>query len=87
MKRRTKKDGEKIEQTAEQFAHLMVAAIDEKAAKQKRKKEPAHKLSEETIKAAIGLGEVLRKIHTRLVAEGKVKVVNGKVVFIKEPST
>jgi hypothetical protein len=46
-------------------------------------KKKKSKLSEETIKSAVELGEVLRKIHSRLAAEGKVKVVNGKVIFIK----
>ncbi len=38
--------------------------------------------SEETIKSLTQLGTVLRGIHNRLVVEGKVKVVNGKVTFL-----
>lgn len=47
------------------------------------KKKIKNKLSEETIKSAVELGEVLRKIHSRLAVEGKVKVVDGQVVFVK----
>lgn len=43
-----------------------------------------HLLSEETIQALIKLSEVVRRIHNRLVAEGKIKVVNGKIVEIKQ---
>lgn len=41
------------------------------------------KFSEETIQSLVDLGKVLLRIHKRLVAEGKTKVVNGKVVFLK----
>ena len=41
------------------------------------------KFSEETIQSLIEYGEVLRVIHNRLVKEGQVKVVNGKVIFLK----
>ena len=44
------------------------------------------KLSDETIQSVIELGVVLRQIHNRLVAEGKVKVVNGKIVFLNPTS-
>lgn len=40
-------------------------------------------LPEETIQALIELGEVLRPIANRLVAEGKAKIVDGKFVMIK----
>ncbi len=36
--------------------------------------------SEETIESLKDLGEILLKIHHRLVAEGKVEVINGKVI-------
>lgn len=39
--------------------------------------------TEEEIRGIAELGEVLRGIHSRLVAEGKVRVdENGKIVFI-----
>ncbi len=38
--------------------------------------------SEETIKSLVEYGEVLRRIHNRLVVEGKVKVVDGKIIFL-----
>lgn len=38
--------------------------------------------SEETIRSLVEYGEVLRRIHNRLTMEGKVKVVNGKVIFL-----
>lgn len=37
-------------------------------------------LSDETVEALVRLGEVLRPIHDRLVRDGKIKVVNGKIV-------
>lgn len=46
------------------------------------KKKP--ELPEETIQALIQLGEVLRPIAHRLVAEGKAKVEDGKLIFIKQ---
>ncbi len=39
-------------------------------------------LSEEALKNINELGDVLRQIHYRLLKEGKVKVINGKIVFI-----
>lgn len=43
------------------------------------KNEP--RLSEETIESVVSLGIILRKIHNRLVAEGKITVgKNGKVI-------
>ncbi|MDP2641992.1 MAG: hypothetical protein Q8P21_01735 [bacterium] len=39
--------------------------------------------SEETMQGLIEYGEALRTIHNRLVKEGKVKVVKGKIVFLK----
>lgn len=41
-------------------------------------------LPEETIQAVIRLGEVLRPIAHRLIAEGKAKVKDGKLIFIKQ---
>lgn len=38
--------------------------------------------SEEAIKNFAKLGTVLRQIHSRLAIEGKVRVVNGKVIFL-----
>lgn len=38
--------------------------------------------SEETRAALMEYGAVLREIHNRLVKEGKVKVVNGKIIFL-----
>lgn len=41
--------------------------------------------TEEEIKSFSNLGEVLLRIHKRLVVEGKVKVnKKGKVIFIKD---
>lgn len=40
------------------------------------------KLSEETIKAVRELGEVLRRIHNRLLCEGKIIVKDGKTIFL-----
>jgi len=39
-------------------------------------------LTDEEMDNIIALGEVLRKIHNRLVKEGKCKVVDGKVVWL-----
>lgn len=47
---------------------------------QLKKEEP---MSEETIQSLLELGAELRKVHDRLVREGKVKVVDGKPVFLK----
>ncbi len=40
--------------------------------------------SEETIRSLVEYGEVLRSIHNRLVLEGKVKVVDGKIIFLSD---
>jgi len=40
-------------------------------------------LSEETIQALIELGAVLRPIAIRLIAEGKLKVVDEKIVQVQ----
>lgn len=45
-----------------------------------RKNKP---FTENEIKSIEELGEVLRKIHNRLLSEGKIKRVNGKTIFIK----
>lgn len=47
-------------------------------------KKPKQTLPEETIQALIQLGEVLRPIVHRLVAEGKAKVVDGKIIWKKD---
>jgi hypothetical protein len=44
--------------------------------------ENKQKLPEETIKSLIELGEVLRGVCERLLAEGKVRVVDGKIEFL-----
>jgi hypothetical protein len=44
-------------------------------------------LSEEALENINELGDVLRQIHNRLLKEGKVKVVNGKCIFLTEPPT
>ena len=43
--------------------------------------EKKHIFTEEEIKSISELGDVLRSILKRLVAEGKAKIVDGKVVF------
>lgn len=48
-----------------------------------KKKKPEPLLSEETIEAVIGLGVVLRKILTSAIADGRARIENGKVIFIK----
>jgi hypothetical protein len=41
-----------------------------------------HIFSEEELKSLFELGEVLRKIRSRLLAEGKIKIdENGKTIF------
>ena len=40
--------------------------------------------SQEEIDNIAGLGEVLRKIHNRLLSEGKIKVENGKTIFLEK---
>ena len=47
----------------------------------KKQKEP-ESLSEEALKNINELGDVLRQVHNRLVTEGKVKVIDGKIVFV-----
>jgi hypothetical protein len=45
-----------------------------------KKKAP---LSKETITSLVSLGAVLRKVHNRLAAEGKIRVdKRGKVIFV-----
>lgn len=46
-----------------------------------KKSEP---LPEETIQALIRLGEILRPISNRLVAEGKAKIVDGKIDILDQ---
>ena len=41
-------------------------------------------LSQEEIDNIAGLGEVLRKIHSRLLSEGKIRVENGKTIFLEK---
>ncbi|HEY4515882.1 MAG TPA: hypothetical protein VJH67_01690 [Candidatus Paceibacterota bacterium] len=51
-----------------------------------RKEEPKPQIfSDETIESLREYGEALRDIHNRLVKEGKVKVVDGKIIFLGEP--
>ncbi len=40
-------------------------------------------LSQEEINSISELGEVLRKIHNRLLSEGKIKIKNGKTIFLE----
>jgi hypothetical protein len=47
--------------------------------KKQKKNQP---LSEEALKNINDLGDVLRQIHYRLIKEGKVKIVDGKIVFV-----
>ena len=47
-----------------------------------RKAKKSEPLSEETMQALIQLGAVLRPIANRLIAEGKAKVMNGKMIFL-----
>ncbi len=42
------------------------------------------KFSEETMQSLAELGEVLLRIRKRLLAEGKIKIENGKIVIIKK---
>lgn len=42
------------------------------------------KLSDETVRSVVRLGEILRGIHHRLLLEGKIKVVKGKTIFLNE---
>lgn len=49
------------------------------------KKEVKRLLSDETIESLTKLGDVLLSIHIRLVKEGKVKVENGKTIFLEKP--
>lgn len=44
-----------------------------------KKNEP---LSEEALNNINELGDVLRQVHNRLVTEGKVKVIDGKIIFV-----
>ena len=47
------------------------------------KKASKNKFSDETIQSLMELGAVILKIRNRLIAEGKVKVVDGKIIIIK----
>lgn len=47
-------------------------------------KKPKQTLPEETIQALIQLGEVLRPILHRQIADGKAKVVDGKIIWKKD---
>jgi hypothetical protein len=40
--------------------------------------------TEEEIRNIAELGEVLRKIRSRLLAEGKIRVENGKTIFLEK---
>ena len=40
-------------------------------------------MPEETIISIRELGNVLYKIHTRLLNEGKIKIENGKIIFLE----
>jgi hypothetical protein len=42
-----------------------------------KEKETSHIFSQEELDNIAGLGEVLRKIHNRLLLEGKIKVENN----------
>ena len=46
------------------------------------KKQKKEILSEEALKNINDLGDVLHQIHYRLVKEGKVKIVDDKIVFV-----
>ena len=48
------------------------------------KKTPENTFSEETMQSLRELGEVIRPILHRLIEEGKAKVVDGKVIFLKD---
>ncbi|MEI6850036.1 MAG: hypothetical protein WCK29_03280 [archaeon] len=48
------------------------------------KKEKSRLLSEGELKNLVELGEILRGIHNRLLLEGKVKVENGKTIFLEK---
>ena len=51
-----------------------------------KEEEPKSQIfSDETIESLREYGEVLRDIHNRLVKEGKVKVIDGKIIFLDEP--
>ncbi len=43
-----------------------------------------NKLSEETIRSVVEYGEILRRIHNRLVLEGKLHVADGKPIFLNK---
>lgn len=44
----------------------------------------AHIFSQEELDNIAGLGEVLQNIHNRLLLEGKIKVENGKTIFLED---
>jgi hypothetical protein len=39
-------------------------------------------LSEEALKNINELGDVLREIRNRLIKEGKIKIIDGKIIFV-----
>jgi hypothetical protein len=47
--------------------------------KKQKKNKP---LSEEALKNINELGDVLREIHNRLIKEGKIKIIDGKIIFV-----
>ena len=47
-----------------------------------KKQKEIEPLSEEALKNINELGDVLRQVHNRLVKEGKVKVIDGKIIFV-----
>lgn len=50
-------------------------------------KHKTHIFSQEELDNIAGLGEVLLKIHRRLLSEGKIKVENGKTIFLENIKT
>ena len=50
-------------------------------------KKKSNIFSQEELDSITGLGEVLRKIHNRLLLEGKIKVKNGKTIFLDKNDT
>lgn len=47
-----------------------------------KKQKEIEPLSEEALKNINELGDVLRQVHNRLVKEGKIKIIDGKIVFV-----
>ncbi len=50
-------------------------------------KKESRKLSKEELESISMLGDELRVIHIRLIKEGKIKVQNGKVIWIESQSS